>query len=78
MERLDEAIKRVTTLNEKNDEYATCAAVFSTVTDEQFNSLFSKYATKYFEKEELQEITNKWKPYRSIGVWYLWQSINNG
>jgi len=33
-----------------------------------------------FGKDNLQDsiirISNKWRPYRTIAVWYLWQSIN--
>ena len=36
----------------------------------------------YFDKEiaeleEIEKITSKWKPYRSIGSWYMWQVANN-
>jgi DNA-3-methyladenine glycosylase II len=36
----------------------------------------------YFNKEnpksdEIEKITSKWKPYRSIGSWYMWQVANN-
>ena len=28
------------------------------------------------EKSELYEISNNWKPYRTMGVWYIWRSID--
>jgi DNA-3-methyladenine glycosylase II len=28
------------------------------------------------EKSELYEISEKWKPYRTMGVWYIWRSID--
>tara|TARA_B110000116_G_C16791579_1_gene564137 strand:+ start:702 stop:1337 length:636 start_codon:yes stop_codon:yes gene_type:complete len=36
----------------------------------------------YFNKcnpslDEIEKITKKWKPYRSIGSWYMWQVANN-
>jgi DNA-3-methyladenine glycosylase II len=27
--------------------------------------------------DDVAEVTNKWKPYRSIGSWYMWQVANN-
>ena len=27
--------------------------------------------------DEIEKITSKWKPYRSIGSWYMWQVANN-
>jgi DNA-3-methyladenine glycosylase II len=36
---------------------------------------------KYYElvdlpnKEELHELTESWKPYRTIGTWYIWRSL---
>jgi DNA-3-methyladenine glycosylase II len=29
------------------------------------------------EKDRLQEIGAVWKPYRSIGTWYIWRSLGN-
>mgnify|MGYP001078153529 CR=1 FL=1 len=26
--------------------------------------------------DDLEKITNRWKPYRSIGAWYMWQVAN--
>ena len=28
------------------------------------------------EKSELYEISEKWKPYRTMGVWYIWRTID--
>ena len=28
------------------------------------------------EKEEMEEIAEKWRPYRSVATWYLWRSLN--
>jgi len=28
------------------------------------------------QKSELYEISEKWKPYRTMGVWYIWRSID--
>jgi len=28
---------------------------------------------KYPSQAKIQQITNKWKPYRTIGSWYMWQ-----
>ncbi|MSQ96185.1 MAG: DNA-3-methyladenine glycosylase 2 family protein [Gemmataceae bacterium] len=27
------------------------------------------------KKEKLHEVTESWKPYRSIGTWYIWRSL---
>ncbi|MBD48555.1 MAG: Fe-S cluster assembly protein HesB [Dehalococcoidia bacterium] len=27
--------------------------------------------------DDVEEVTNKWKPYRSIGSWYMWQVANS-
>jgi DNA-3-methyladenine glycosylase II len=29
------------------------------------------------EAKRIEQITAKWKPYRSIGTWYLWASLDN-
>ena len=26
--------------------------------------------------EDLEKVTNRWKPYRTIGSWYMWQVAN--
>ena len=31
---------------------------------------------KALEKPQLYEIAENWKPYRTIGVWYIWRSID--
>ena len=36
----------------------------------------------YFDGEipnisQIQDIVKKWKPYRSIGSWYMWQAANS-
>jgi DNA-3-methyladenine glycosylase II len=28
------------------------------------------------EKEEMEKIAQKWRPYRSVATWYLWRSLN--
>ena len=28
------------------------------------------------DKSQLYEISNNWKPYRTMGVWYIWRSID--
>ena len=28
------------------------------------------------EKSQLYEISDSWKPYRTLGVWYIWRSID--
>ena len=28
------------------------------------------------KKEQIEEIVKKWKPWRTIGTWYLWRSID--
>lgn len=28
------------------------------------------------EKEQMERIAEKWKPYRSVATWYLWRSLN--
>lgn len=28
------------------------------------------------EKEQMEKITQKWRPYRSVATWYLWRSLN--
>ncbi len=41
------------------------------------NSIKHNYKLKQKpSKEEVLEISKKWVPYRSIAVWYLWQSLN--
>ena len=35
------------------------------------------YKLEYpIKREELIEIGNKWKPYRSVATWYLWRSLD--
>ncbi len=29
-------------------------------------------------RAEIEEITNKWRPWRTAATWYLWKSLNNG
>ena len=31
---------------------------------------------KALEKTQLYEISENWKPYRTMGVWYIWRSID--
>jgi len=31
---------------------------------------------KPLETSELNEISEKWIPYRTMGVWYIWRSID--
>lgn len=28
------------------------------------------------EKEEIEEIGKKWRPYRTVATWYIWKSLN--
>jgi DNA-3-methyladenine glycosylase II len=28
------------------------------------------------EKEEMEKIAERWRPYRSVATWYLWRSLN--
>jgi DNA-3-methyladenine glycosylase II len=28
------------------------------------------------EKEQMEKIAEKWRPYRSVATWYLWRSLN--
>jgi len=28
------------------------------------------------EKDEIEELAEKWKPYRTIATWYIWKSLN--
>lgn len=28
------------------------------------------------EKEEIEEIAEKWRPYRTVATWYIWKSLN--
>ena len=28
------------------------------------------------EKEQMEKIAQKWRPYRSVATWYLWRSLN--
>lgn len=28
------------------------------------------------EKEEIEEIADKWRPYRTVATWYIWKSLN--
>ena len=32
---------------------------------------------KYPSQAKIQQITNKWKPYRTIGSWYMWQVVDS-
>jgi len=38
--------------------------------------LFSK-SVKTIKKEDMQKISERWKPYRTIASWYLWRSLEN-
>ena len=29
------------------------------------------------KKDALHKLTATWKPYRSIGTWYIWRSLGN-
>lgn len=37
------------------------------------NQLFNKSVSK----EEMEEISRRWKPYRTVASWYLWRSLEN-
>jgi DNA-3-methyladenine glycosylase II len=28
------------------------------------------------EKDEIEELAEKWKPYRTVATWYIWKSLN--
>ncbi|MBM3905036.1 MAG: DNA-3-methyladenine glycosylase 2 family protein [Thaumarchaeota archaeon] len=32
--------------------------------------------TELPEKEQMEKIAEKWRPYRSVATWYLWRSLN--
>ena len=32
----------------------------------------------YPTKEQMTEISNKWRPYRSLATWYLWEVADRG
>jgi len=32
---------------------------------------------KSLNKNEIYEISDNWKPWRSVATWYLWQSLNS-
>ena len=34
------------------------------------------HSGKALEKTQLYEISENWKPYRTMGVWYIWRSID--
>ena len=34
------------------------------------------YNSATLETSELYEISEKWIPYRTMGVWYIWRSID--
>jgi len=41
------------------------------------NGICKMYNLKYpIKREELIEIGNKWKPYRSVATWYIWRSLD--
>jgi DNA-3-methyladenine glycosylase II len=43
------------------------------------NAMASAYRLrKPLSLERLQRIGDKWRPYRTIGTWYLWESYDNG
>ena len=33
---------------------------------------------EYATAAQLVELTEKWRPYRSIGSWYLWRALDSG
>jgi len=36
------------------------------------------YATSHRRAECLEEVSEAWRPYRSVASWYLWQHLDNG
>ena len=45
------------------------------------NAIKKVYNLDHFEKinqiEEINQISNKWRPYRTVATWYLWQVIDD-
>jgi DNA-3-methyladenine glycosylase II len=34
------------------------------------------YGDRFVKKAEILELSQKWKPYRTVATWYLWRSLD--
>jgi DNA-3-methyladenine glycosylase II len=45
------------------------------------NAIKKVYNLDHFEKiiqiEKIRQISDKWRPYRTVATWYLWQVIDD-